>query len=343
MERTEERTWSAPASVGDWLVVFGLVLFVAVIPLLWSSTLASPFFTLKAAAVYPVGLLLILGVLLRSRPGESAPGPARLGHPCVRRGESRLATLRGRHPSGILLRPLRAGNRLRDVPARGGSPRRGPALPPARKGALRPGRWSSGAVALTVLMWLQRSGTGWAVSHLGIPAQAGHAPGASLGQPVWSGAYVAVGLVAALVLFVSAPRLRWSLVYAAGAAVCLSGVVISSVPRCLAGGGAGDGSRTRPCVAGARPSVAQVRRARPRAGAGRVSDAAAGRAAHRSRAAPRSPARSRRESCPPHRIWAGWGCTVRLSTRRWPDRCSAGVQATSCSPGSTRSTRRAWR
>ena len=83
-----------------------------------------------------------------------------------------------------------------------------------------------GAVALTVLMWLQRSGTGWAVSHLGIPAAMGHAPGASLGQPVWSGAYVAVGLVAALVLFVGAPR-RWSVVYAAGAAVCFSGVVIS--------------------------------------------------------------------------------------------------------------------
>ena len=237
MERTEERTGFALASVGDWFVAFGLVVFAAVIPLLWSSTLASPFFTPKAAAVYPVGLLLILGVLLRSRPGELHPD--RLDWAIlVFVAVSALATLVNGTPLASFFGPYEQGTGFAMFLLAGGL------LVSARRcrpeeGGVAARALVVGAVALTVLMWLQRSGTGWAVSHLGIPAQAGHAPGASLGQPVWSGAYVAAGLVAALVLFVSAPRLRsiWSISYAAGAAVCFSGVVISLSRGALLGAG----------------------------------------------------------------------------------------------------------
>ena len=81
-----------------------------------------------------------------------------------------------------------------------------------------------GAVALTALMWLQQSKTGWAVAHLGTPASG--RPGASLGNPVFSGAYVGAGLIAALSLFCRRDR-RWAPAWGVAAAISMTGLVLA--------------------------------------------------------------------------------------------------------------------
>ena len=220
MHRAEERTWTQDASVWDWLVRLTLVLFLAVIPLIWSSSIAAPAFTLKAAAVYPVGLLFILGVLLRSRSGDLRPDRldwAVLAFVAI----VGLATLLDGTPVASLFGPYRQGTGFGMFLLAGGL------LVAGRRGrkedvVIASNALIAGAVGVTLLMWLQQSQTGWAVVHLGIPSGR---PGATLGTPVWSGAFVGAGLVAALVLFVSVRR-RWSPVYALAAGVCFSGLVI---------------------------------------------------------------------------------------------------------------------
>ncbi len=220
MHRAEERTWTQDASVWDWLVRLTLVVFLAVIPLVWSSAVAAPAFTLKAAAAYPVGLLFILGVLLRSRRGDLRPDRldwAVLAFVVV----VGLATLLDGTPVASLFGPYKQGTGFGMFLLAGGL------LVAGRRGrpedvVIASNALVAGAVGLTLLMWLQQSQTGWAVAHLGIPSGR---PGATLGSPVWSGAFVGAGFVAALVLFVCARR-RWSPVYALAAGVCLSGLVI---------------------------------------------------------------------------------------------------------------------
>ena len=181
MHRAEERTWAQDASFWDWLVRLTIVLFVAVIPLIWSSALADPALTLKAAAVYPVGLLFILGVLLRSRRGELRPDRldwAVLAFVAV----VGLATLLDGTPVASLFGPYRQGTGFGMFLLAGGL------LVAGRRGrpedvAVASNALVAGAVGLTLLLWLQQSRTGWAVAHLGIPSGR---PGATLGSPIWS-------------------------------------------------------------------------------------------------------------------------------------------------------------